>query len=431
MSAYLQRSGRVFLLADMNSAYASIETLFRPWLRQRPVVVLSSNDGNVIARNPAAKALGIAMGQPWHEVSPLHHAGQLHAFSSNFSLYADLSARFMTIMERETPVAVPYSIDEVFADGTGIDGVEDLTAFCQRLRGTVDRDLGIPIAVGAGHTKTQAKLANWAAKKWISASGGVLDIRAPARLEKLLRRAPVQEVWGIGSRLAQRLNDEMGITRAWGLVTADPRLLRRRFNVMVERTARELRGEPCYPLEEGPVAQQSIAATQSFGRKLYALEELEPAVAAFVARAAGKLRRQHSMASCLQLFVRTSPFASGRPYAATRTVTFVSPTDDTRKLIAGAREALAALYLQGVAYAKAGVVFSGITPSHHQTGDMFAHAGAKNSPEVMGVLDAVNARMGRGSIRVAREQGSKRWAMRQQFLSPRYTTRWEDLPQVW
>lgn len=431
MSALLHSSGRVFLLADMNSAYASIETLFQPWLRRRPVVVLSSNDGNVIARNGSAKALGIAMGQPWHEVRPLYNAGRLHAFSSNFPLYADLSERFMAIMAREAPVTAPYSIDEVFADGTGIEAIEDLTHFCQRLRGTVERDLGIPIAVGAGHTKTQAKLANWAAKKWLSASGGVLDVRAPARLEKLLRRAPVNEVWGIGSRLARRLHDDMGITRAWGLVATDPRHLRRRFGVTVERTARELRGEVCFPLEEGPASHQSIAATQSFGRKLHTRDAIEPALAALAARAAGKLRRQQAQAACMQVFVRTSPFAAGTNYAETRTLALCQPTDDTRILVAAAHQALTTLYRPGPAYAKAGVILTGIAPAKGRTEDMFAVAGPAHSRQVMGVLDEVNAHMGRGSLRVGREQGSRGWTMRQQFLSPRYTTCWEDLPAVW
>lgn len=431
MSALLRPSGRVFLLADMNSAYASIETLFQPWLRRRPVVVLSSNDGNVIARNGPAKALGIVMGQPWHEVRPLHHVGQLHAFSSNFPLYADLSERFMTIMARETPMIAPYSIDEVFADGTGIEAVEDLTHFCHRLRAGVDRELGIPVALGAGHTKTQAKLANWAAKKWLSASGGVLDIRAPARLEKLLRRAPVNEVWGIGSRLARRLHDGMGITRAWGLATADPRHLRRRFGVTVERTARELRGEVCFPLEEGPGSQQSIAATQSFGRKLHTRDAMEPALASLAARAAGKLRRQRAHAACMQVFVRTSPFSVGPHYAQTRTLALDTPTNDTRALVAAAQQALVCMYKPGPAYAKAGVILTGISPVAGSTRDMLAPPGPGNSPAVMGVLDAVNDRMGRGTLRVAREQGSGAWKMRQQLLSPRYTTRWEDLPTVW
>lgn len=432
MSPRLQRSGRVYLLADMNEAYASIETIFQPWLRDKACVVLSSNDGCCIARNVHAKALGIAMGQPWHEVAPLYQAGRLHVFSSNFALYGDLSERFMGIVARETPISAPYSVDEVFCDTSGIDAVENLEAFCQRLRQAVDRELGIPIAVGAGHTKTQAKLANWAAKKWLRASNGVLDIREPWRLEKLLRRAPAEEVWGVGPRLARRLADEMNITRAWELAMADPRLLRRRFNVTVERTARELRGEACFPLEEGPADQQTIAATQSFGRKLHTLEELSGSVASFTARAAAKLRRQHGLVHCLQVFARTSPFATtGTPYAASRVVTFTTPTDDSRELIAGAQKALEALYVAGPAYAKAGVIFNKIVPAAGNTGDLFAGAGASRSPELMQALDTINAKMGRGTLRVAREQASTGWEMRRQFLTPHYTTRWSDLPKVW
>ena len=427
----LVRSGRVFILADMNSAFASIETTFRPWLRHEPVVVLSANDGNVIARSPAAKALGIQMGQPWHEVAPLYHAGRLHVFSSNFALYADLSERFHGIVRRETALCAPYSIDEVFADATGIDAIEDMEDFCQRIRCAVDRELGIPIAVGAGHTKTQAKLANWAAKKWLSASQGVLDIRNPARLEKLLRRAPVQEVWGIGNRLASRLAAEMNITKAWELAMADPRILRRRFSIMVERTSRELRGEVCYPLEEGPPHQQTIAATQSFGRKIDSLEGLSAAVASLTARGAAKLRRQGSLCQCLQVFARTSPFAPGEPYSASGAAAFVNPTDDTRELIGGALEVLRSVYRLGPRYAKAGVIFSQLAPATQHTNDLFAGPANGKGKAVMEALDAINAQMGRGTVRIAREQASRGWEMRRQFLSPCYTTRWADLPQAW
>lgn len=427
MTRPLQSSGRVFLLADMNSAYASIETLFQPWLRHHPVVVLSANDGCVIARNPLAKGLGIAMGQPWHEVAGWHRAGKLQVFSSNFALYGDISDRFMTLIARETPAAAPYSIDEVFADASGVPELEN---FCQRLRQRISLDLGIPIAIGAGHTKTQAKLANQTAKQWFQACQGVLDVREPVRLEKLLRRTRVSEVWGIGPRLTRGLQD-IGILTAWELAQADPRLLRRRFSVMVERASRELRGEVCFPLDEGPAAHQTIAATQSFGRKLYGFDDLSGAVAAFTARAAAKLRRQRNRTTCLQLFIRTSPFATGMPYSASRVVAFPTPTDDSREMIAGAMTALRAIYRDGPAYAKAGVLLHHLEPVRYATGDLFNTAHHGNSEKVMKALDVINARMGRGTVRVAREQASQAWTMRREFMSRHYTTRWDQLLEVW
>lgn len=428
----LHVSGCIFLLADMNSAYVSIETLFQPWLRHKPCIVLSSNDGNCIARNSHAKFLGIKMGQPWHELAPLQRAGKLHVFSSNFALYGDISERFVNILAREAPLVAPYSIDEVFCDGTGIDALQSVEDFGQHLRQAIACEIGIPIAVGAGHTKTQAKLANWAAKKWARASQGVLDIREPARLEKLMRRASVGDVWGIGPRLARRLGEDLGIASAWDLAMADRRLLRRRYSVTVERTARELCGEICFPLEEGPAHQQTIAATQSFGRKLYTQEELSASIASFTARAAAKLRRQNSVTHTMQVFIRTSPFSAGMPFSGAGTASFPIPTDDTRQLISGAQRVLQGIYREGPAYAKAGVLLSHLQPSRQLTGDLFnTIAGAGKSPAVMGVMDEINAKMGRGSLRVAREQIDKGWERRRQFLSRRYTTRWEELLEVW
>lgn len=426
----LHASGRIFLLADMNSAYVSIETLFQPWLRREACIALSNNDSCVIARNSHAKALGIMMGQPWHELAPLQRAGKLHVFSSNFALYGDISERFVNILAREAPLVAPYSIDEVFCDGTGIDALQSVEDFGQHLRQTIACELGIPIAVGAGHTKTQAKLANWAAKNWARASRGVLDIREPARLEKLMRRAPVGEIWGIGPRLARRLSEDMGITTAWDLAMAERRLLRRRYSVTVERTARELCGEICFPLEEGPAPQQTIAATQSFGRKLHTIDELSASVAALTARAAAKLRRQRSVTHTMQVFIRTSPFSAGMPYSGAGTATFPIATDDTRQLMAGAQRVLQEIFREGPSYAKAGILLSHLAPAKQLTGDLFDPTGASKNPAVMEVMDEVNARMGRGSLRVAREQVDTGWEMRRRFLSRRYTTRWEELLEV-
>lgn len=415
----------IFALADCNSAFCSFQTVFEPWHRGKPVVVLSSNDGNVVARSAEAKkALGIKMGQPWHEVK---HLPGLVAYSSNFCLYGSMSNRVMRVLAEHTFSMSIYSVDEAWLLLTG---VRDIEAHCRKIQQDVLTRVGVPVGIGIGHTKVLAKLANWAAKKWVAKTGGVVDLRDPERIEKLLKFAPVNEVWGIGSRLTKRLNDDMRITTAWDLATAPPAMLRKKFGVMVERTARELNGIECFPLEEGPALKKTITASRSFGKKVDRLEDLQEAVASFVARAAGKLRAQGSMCHLLQVYARTSPFSSGPQYGASRLIEFPSPTSDTRRMTAAAMAAVADLYRPNVLFAKAGILLNGIVEGVGHTADLFTPGDSPRSAELMAVVDAINRREGLGTIRLAREKVTSGWAIRRDFLSPNYTTRWSDLPKV-
>lgn len=409
--------------------YTSCQLIFEPWLQGQAIVTLSANDGNAIARNREAKALGIRMGHPWHELAPLHRQGRLHAYSANFALYQTISDKVMALLARHASQIEVYSIDEAWLAPPPIHG--DLEPWGREVREDVLRQVGMPTGVGIGTTKTMAKLGSWAAKRWFQQTGSVVDLRLPGRLEKLLKRAPVNEVWGIGPRLSQRLEHDLRITSAWQLAMAERRLLRRLYGVTVERTARELCGERCFGFEEGPAPQQMIISSQSFGARVYDQAALGAAIATYTGRAAAKLRRQGSMAHCLRVFVRTSPFArTGEPYSASDMATFPCPTDDTRELITAAMELLERIYRHGPAYAKAGIVLSQLVPARHRTEDLFAPGRRPGSPAVMGVLDEINQKLGRGALRVARESAQQGWEMRRQFLSPYYTTRWDDLPRV-
>ncbi|HHM8127205.1 TPA: DUF4113 domain-containing protein [Pseudomonas aeruginosa] len=381
-----------------------------------------------MSRNDKAKALGIKMGQPVFELRDLMARNQVKVFSSNFALYQSLSNRVMAVLEESAPKLFVYSVDEAFAD---LAGIADPEGWGRATRDQIQARLGLPVGVGIGPTKTLAKLANWAAKRWKAKTGCVVDLSDPVRQEKLLRYAPAGEVWGIGPRLSRRLAQDLGVHTAWQLATADPKLLRRHFSVNVERTARELRGQVCFPFADGsPERKQMILCSRSFGTKIFALEQLQPAVAAFVANAAGKLRAQGSLANCIQVFARTSPFSAGEQFSGSRIMAMPYPTDDTRDLLSAALTGLSCLYRTGPAYAKAGVVLSQFVERGAVTGDLFAPQPRSKTRELMQVLDAINARHGRGTMRLGREEPSGTWTMRRELLSNAYTTSWSGLQKA-
>lgn len=415
-------------LIDANGFYCSAQTLFEPWYRDRPVVVASNNDGCVVSRNDPAKELGIKMGQPVFQLRELMARGELKVYSSNYALYQSLSNRIMAILEELAPRIFVYSIDECFAD---LGGVPDPEEWGRHARDEIQRRLGMGVGVGIGPTKTLSKLANWAAKKWKAKTGCVVDLRDPVRQEKLLKYAPVSEVWGIGRALSAKLQGELNIQTAWQLATADPKLLRRYFNVNVERTARELRGIACFPFVDGsPERKQQIICSRSFGEEVFSLEQLEGAVTAFSTTAAGKLRAQASLANCVQVFARTSPFTKSEPYSGARIIALPFPSSDTRDIAQAALAGLRSLYREGPAYAKAGVVLSQFVERGSITGDLFAPKPRQGSDELMRVIDVINAKQGRGAVRLARDTAGGAWSMRREMLSPAYTTNWKELPKA-
>jgi DNA polymerase V len=408
-------------LIDANHFYVACERVFDPHLERRPVVVLSNNDGCVVARSPEAKALGIPIGAPWFRCRELARRHGVVARSSNYALYGDLSARLMAVLGQFSPRQEVYSIDECFLDLAGMD--HDPTAYGQAMRQRVHQWLGLPVCVGIGPTKTLAKLANRLAKQepdW----DGVCALGAPA-LADPLARLDVATVWGIGPRWAVQLRP-LGIETARDLRAADPKTLRRRFGVTMERIVWELRGVAGLELAEMAPPQHQIIASRSFGRPVSDLTELQSAMAQHVARAAEKLRRQRSHARLVQAFVGLDRFPSPAPTAGL--LRLPAPTGDTARLTAAAGRLVAALYRPGAAYRRAGVMLLELTPVARAQETLWEPADDDRTAARLAVLDRINARWGRGTLRLAREGFAQPWAMRQDCRSPAYTTRWADLP---
>lgn len=312
MTEFVTPPANLIGLVDCNNFYVSCERVFRPDLIGKPVAVLSNNDGCIVARSNEVKALGIKMGVPLFQVRQLVDQHQIQLFSSNYTLYADMSARVMSILETFAPTVEVYSIDEAFLDFTELYLCRrDPIAYAKQIKQAVQRQVGIPVCVGLGPTKTLAKLANFAAKKWPQ-TRGILNLSDPLRREKLMKIVPIDEVWGIGRQLSKQLN-QLGISTVWDLARQSPQKMQQRFSVVMARTIMELNGIACLDLEEIAPDKQQIVCSRSFSRKLTTLAELSPAIAEFACRATEKLRQQHSVTGYVTAFIRTNPFAEHEP----------------------------------------------------------------------------------------------------------------------
>lgn len=419
----------VFALVDCNNFYASCEKLFRPDLKDTPVVVLSNNDGCVVARSREAKLLGIKMGVPVFQIKAEMQRHGILAFSSNYALYADLSSRVMRTLEEMAPRVEVYSIDEAFLDLTGIESAISLVEFGQQVRERIGHWIGITVCVGIAPTKTLAKLANHAAKKY-PATQGVVDLTNPDRQRRLLALVPVDDVWGVGRRLSKRLN-ALGITTALDLANASPRAIRDQFSVVLERTVRELNGESCIELEEIPPTKKQIVCSRSFGAKVTQFELLREAVCEYATRATEKLRKEQQQAKVLTVFIRTSPFKDNEPqYSNSASGELLIPSCDTRDFIELANHLLKRIWKDGFRYAKAGVMLSDFyDPGMFQPGLFDDVSTRSNSQQLMSVLDSIN-QSGAGKVFFAGQGTKKDWSMKREHLSPAYTTRWDQLPRV-
>lgn len=419
----------VFALVDCNNFYASCEKLFRPDLKDTPVVVLSNNDGCVVARSREAKLLGIKMGVPVFQIKAEMQRHGILAFSSNYALYADLSSRVMRTLEEMAPRVEVYSIDEAFLDLTGIESAISLVEFGQQVRERIGHWIGITVCVGIAPTKTLAKLANHAAKKY-PATQGVVDLTNPERQRRLLALVPVDDVWGVGRRLSKRLN-ALGITTALDLANASPRAIRDQFSVVLERTVRELNGESCIELEEIPPTKKQIVCSRSFGAKVTQFELLREAVCEYATRATEKLRKEQQQAKVMTVFIRTSPFKDNEPqYSNSASGELLIPSCDTRDFIELSSHLLKRIWKDGFRYAKAGVMLSDFyDPGMFQPGLFDEVSTRSNSQQLMSVLDTIN-RSGAGKVFFAGQGTKKDWSMKREHLSPAYTTRWDQLPRV-
>ena len=379
----------------------------------------------MIARSADAKPY-VAMGEPFFKIKDTLKQYGILAFSSNYALYGDMSERVMSLLESRLPAVEVYSIDEAFADLTGLP--EPLLQLGHDVRADVLQKTGIPVGIGIAPTKTLAKLANAAAKRWQRQTGGVVDIREPHRRDRLLQVMAVGEVWGIGRRLQAHLAD-MGIKTAWDLAKADPRLLRKRFSVVVEKTARELFGVACLEMEPQAPAKREICCSRSFGHRVHALDELREAVATYATRAGEKLRQQQSLCSLLHVGIRTGLFNTNEERVSLSVTCHLPyPTDDTRLLVQSAIAGLDQIYKAGPAYAKASVMLMDLCQRNEYTPDLFAPTQPAGTDQLMQTMDQINQRWGKGTIRPGRVPTQSEWQMQRQLLSPAFTTR---LDQLW
>ncbi|WOI43804.1 Y-family DNA polymerase [Acidovorax sp. BLS4] len=430
----------MYALVDGNNFYVSCERVFRPSLNGRPVVVLSNNDGCAIARSNEAKALGIAMGAPWFQIRHMEETAGLVALSANFVLYGDMSDRMMSLAAGLGPTQEIYSIDESFVGLHGVRG--DLVRRAHQVRARILQWTGIPCGIGIGTTKTLAKLANHIAKTAERKPGTypadlaqVCNLAAlPGQdLDDVLRATAVTDVWGVGRRIGAQLIDA-GVVNVLDLARLDAALVRRRWNVVLERTVRELQGTPCVQLEDVPAPKKQIACTRSFGRPVSDLAPLLEAVSEYATRAGEKLREQGSLAGQLLVFAHTSPHRAGPRFSRSVVVPLRRPTADTGLLVGAAAAGMRQIYEPGYQLIKAGVMLLDLQAAtvHQCELDLETESG-RDKTRLMSALDAINGRYGKGTLHVGAtglDDGRREWGMRQERRTPRYTTRWDEMPVV-
>ncbi|WP_115705604.1 Y-family DNA polymerase [Legionella sainthelensi] len=416
----------MFALVDCNNFYASCERLFRPDLKNIPIIVLSNNDGCCIARSSEAKALGIAMGEPYFKIKRLCVQHGVKVFSSNYPLYGNISQRVMCIIEETWPHVEIYSIDEAFLDLRSLPCSPDL--FCQELQRKILKHTGIPTSIGIGATKTLAKIANYLCKK--NYNTPVFNITS--HREQLLKQISVGDIWGVGRQWEKKLISR-GIYTAYDLATTNIHLLRNCFNVVLMRTAMELQEIACGNIEEVE-SKQSIISSKSFGQMQTQLPSIAESVSSHCARAVEKMHRQQLVAQRISVFVHTNRFRRDlAQHVQSVEFCFINPTDDLRVITKSAKQCLHRIFKAGNYYKKAGVCLSSLVPKNQRQLDMFHQPNDEqlyNSERLMDVFDQINQKYGRSTIRLAAEGYSKPWAMRAELKSPAYTTRWSDIPRV-
>lgn len=415
-------------LVDCNNFYVSCERVFRPDLWGKPVAVLSNNDGCIVARSQEVKNLGIKMGIPVFQIKSLIKRYKIQLFSSNYPLYADMSARVMSLLAEYSPQFEVYSIDEAFLDLTGVCDADPI-AYGLAIRKTVLQNTGITVCVGMGQTKTLAKLANYAAKKW-QKTGGIVDLSDPVRSEKLMRLVAVNEVWGVGSRLSKRLN-ALGIITAWDLASKPVDWIQTHFNIVLARIVLELNGISCESLADTIPAKQEIVCSRSFKRKLTDINEIAEALSEFSLRAAEKLRRQQSIAGVISVTIRTNPNSSEDPfYQRSATFRLNHATQDSREITRTAKYLLQQIYKAGYRYQKCAVQLSDIRPKTAlKQLDLFEFIESDsqdNSIELMKTIDKINNRYHKG-ITLAATGLKQSWQVKPENVSQRYTCNWNEL----
>lgn len=417
----------MFALVDCNSFFASCEKVFRPDLEGQPVVVLSNNDGCVVARSAEAKPL-VAMQATLFSIQDLVNRGKIHAFSSNPVLYKDMSRRVIQTLQHFSPEVEQYSIDEAFL---GLHGFtkENLSEYGQQIRTTVQQWTGIPVSVGIAKTKTLAKLAAHEAKRNPNLNG-VLDLETLADPDAVLASLDVGEVWGIGRNLKARLNT-MGIKTVLQLKNANETVIQKKFGVLGLRTVLELRGTSCFPMEPvaAPVTMRIVS--RSFGHLVTELSDIKAAVATYTTRCAEKLRADGLLAGHFTVTMRTSYYRPEHQYGAARSVTLDPPTNDTAVLIHAAMRLAEAAFTPGYEYLKAKVIATELTPVGEVQGSLFAApVDNEKRDRLMQAMDSLNRKLSPDAVKFGAMGLNPTWAMRSDYFSQRYTTHWDELPTV-
>jgi DNA polymerase V len=417
---------KVFALVDCNNFYASCERVFNPNLKKRPIVVLSNNDGCIVARSNEVKALGIPMGVPYFKQKAVIKKHNVAVFSSNYQLYGDISQRVMDSLRRFASDMEVYSIDEAFLR---LDYLQprNLNEYCKTIRAKVLQWTGIPVSIGIGPTKVLAKVANHVAKK--QTDGGVFDIRSKQAQAEILKTLEIKKLWGIAGRWAERLAC-LGIYKASELRDANPSIIRKRLSVVGERILRELKGQSCIDLEDIQ-PKKNIMSSKSFGDPLTKKEPIEEALSNYAARACEKLRKQNSRAQAVYVFVQTNGFReTDKQYSNSITCTLAIPTSDTRIIIGAAKYCLNKIYKPGYRYKKVGIMLLDLIPASLEQGNLFTETNHHPGAHLMNVMDQINDNHGPDTLFIGAQGISREWKMRCELRSPRYTTQWDELLRV-
>lgn len=415
---------KIFALVDCNNFYASCERVFDPSLKKRAIVILSNNDGCIIARSNEAKALGIPMGAPFFQQKAIIKKHNVTVFSSNYQLYGDMSQRIMDTLRLHAPDMEIYSIDEAFLR---LDPLQprDLYEYCKTIRAKVLQWTGVPVSIGIGPTKVLAKVANHVAKKQI----GVFDIRSQQAQDEILKAMDVGKIWGIARKWSERLN-QMGINKASELRDASPTIIRKHLSVIGERILRELKGQSCIDLENIQ-PRKTITSSKSFGNPLTNKRPIEEALANYTARACEKLREQNSRAQAVHVFIQTNGFReTDRQYNNGLTCTLTTPTSDTRLIIKAAKFCLSRIYKQGYRYKKTGVMLTGLIPTSLEQKQLFIDSNHHAGDHLMDIVDRINKSYGPDTLFLGAQGVTREWKMRCVLRSQRYTTQWDDLLTV-
>ncbi len=415
-------------LVDCNNFYASCERVFHPELNGKAVVVLSNNDGCIVARSNEAKALGIKMGEPAFKINNLLQQNKVTMFSSNYVLYGDMSRRVMNTLSEFAPEIEVYSIDEAFLNLTGL--TPDFEMYAQKIRQTVVKNTGIPVSIGIGPTKVLAKTANHYAKK-VSENNGVLVLDTPEKAAEMLKKFEIDEVWGIGRQYAKFLKKQ-AIKTAWDFILMPDSWVKKHLTINGLRIKKELEGIRCLPLEANPPIKQAICTSRSFGEFQTDLEPLKEAVATYAAKCGYKLRKQKSCAGVLIVFLETNRFNQNDPqYSPEYVYKLPIATSSSLELIKAALYSLELIYRSGYRYKKAGVIVAEIVPETAVQGSLFGdEINLEKQAEIMKTMDRINAKYGREMVKTAIQGVKGSWQMRQARLSSSYTTQWDDIITV-